>query len=51
MLIVPPSNTEQMIVIQCLDFRPGKVRLGFHAAANVVIHRQEVYDEIQREKQ
>ena len=37
------------IVITIIDIRGDKVRLGIVAPANIPVHRQEVYDAIQRE--
>jgi carbon storage regulator len=39
------------IVITVIDIRGDKVRLGIQAPANVAVHRQEVYEAIQQEKQ
>lgn len=38
------------IVITLIDIRGDKVRIGIEAPQNVTVHRQEVYDAIQREK-
>ena len=38
------------IVITVVDIRGDKVRLGFNAPKNVPIHRQEVFEEIKKEK-
>jgi carbon storage regulator len=38
------------IVITIVDIRGDKVRLGIQAPANVAVHRQEVYNAIQKEK-
>jgi carbon storage regulator len=38
------------IVITIVDIRGDKVRLGIQAPAHVTVHRQEIYDAIQREK-
>lgn len=38
------------IVITIVDIRGDKVRLGIQAPAHVSVHRQEIYDAIQREK-
>lgn len=38
------------IVITIVDIRGDKVRLGIQAPANVAVHRQEVYEAIQKEK-
>lgn len=39
------------IVITVIDIRGDKVRLGIAAPANVAVHRQEVYDAIQQERE
>jgi carbon storage regulator len=38
------------IVITVVDIRGDKVRLGINAPVHIHVHRQEVYDAIQREK-
>ena len=38
------------IVITVVDIRGDKVRLGIQAPADVPVHRQEVYEAIQRER-
>ena len=38
------------IVVTIVDIRGDKVRLGIQAPSNVPVHRQEIYDAIQREK-
>ena len=38
------------VVITVVDIRGDKVRLGIQAPTEVPVHRQEVYDAIQREK-
>ena len=38
------------IVITVVDIRGDKVRLGIQAPTQVPVHRQEIYDAIQREK-
>ena len=38
------------IVITVVDIRGDKVRLGIDAPQNVPVHRQEVYEAIQRER-
>lgn len=38
------------IVITVVDVRGDKVRLGIDAPADIPVHRQEVYDAIQRDK-
>lgn len=54
MLVLSRKRNEQIrigddIVITVVEIRGDKVRLGFDAGPNVAIHRQEVYDVIQRE--
>lgn len=39
------------IVITIVDIRGDKVRLGINAPQDVPVHRQEVYEAIQRENQ
>ena len=39
------------IVITIVDIRGDKVRLGIEAPIEIPVHRQEVYDAIQRENQ
>jgi carbon storage regulator len=38
------------IVITIVEVRGDKVRLGIQAPTDIPVHRQEVYDAIQREK-
>lgn len=38
------------VVITIVDIRGDKVRLGIQAPAEVPVHRQEVYDAIQKER-
>lgn len=38
------------IVITVVEIRGDKVRLGIQAPQDVPVHRQEVYDAIQRER-
>ena len=38
------------IIIRVVDIRGGKVRIGIEAPREIPVHRQEVYDDIQREK-
>lgn len=37
------------IIITIVDIRGDKVRLGINAPAEIPVHRQEVYEAIQRE--
>lgn len=39
------------ITITVVDVERGKVRLGIDAPKEIPVHRQEVYEAIQREKQ
>lgn len=39
------------VVITIVDIRGDKVRLGIDAPQHIPVHRQEVYDAIQRENQ
>ena len=38
------------VVVTIVDIRGDKVRLGIQAPTEIPVHRQEVYDAIQREK-
>ena len=55
MLVLSRHRDESIIigddvVITIVDIRGDKVRLGIQAPAHVPVHRQEIYDAIQREK-
>jgi len=39
------------VVVTIVDIRGDKVRLGINAPQHIPVHRQEVYDAIQRENQ
>ena len=39
------------VVVTIVDIRGDKVRLGIDAPQSIPVHRQEVYDAIQRERQ
>ncbi|MGV8152601.1 MAG: carbon storage regulator CsrA [Candidatus Nanoarchaeia archaeon] len=56
MLVISRQKDESMIigdnvVITIVDIRGDKVRLGISAPREVSVHRKEVYDAIQKEKQ
>ena len=38
------------IVVTIVDVRGDRIRLGVEAPANVPVHRQEIYEQIQQEK-
>jgi carbon storage regulator len=55
MLVLSRQRDESIIigdniVITIVDIRGDKVRLGIDAPKEVPVHRQEVYDAIQRER-
>lgn len=54
MLVLSRHENESIIIgddikITVIDIRGDKVRLGISAPTNVPVHRQEVYETIQRE--
>ena len=54
MLVLSRQRDESIVigdrvVITIVDIRGDKVRLGIEAPAEVAVHRQEVYEAIQRE--
>ena len=56
MLVLSRQRDESIIigdniVITIVDIRGDKVRLGIQAPVEIPVHRQEVYDAIQRENQ
>ena len=53
MLVLSRQRDESIVigenvVITIVDIRGGKVRLGIEAPSEISVHRQEVYDEINR---
>jgi carbon storage regulator len=56
MLVLSRQRDESIIigdniVVTIVDIRGDKVRLGINAPSEISVHRQEVYDAIQRENQ
>lgn len=56
MLVLSRQRDESIIigdniVITVVDIRGDKVRLGIDAPAEIPVHRQEVYEAIQRENE
>ncbi|MEX0726086.1 MAG: carbon storage regulator CsrA [Planctomycetaceae bacterium] len=56
MLVLSRQRDESIIigdniVITVVDIRGDKVRLGIQAPTEISVHRQEVYEAIQREQQ
>ena len=56
MLVLSRQRDESIIigdniVVTIVDIRGDKVRLGIQAPTQIPVHRQEVYDAIQRENQ
>ncbi len=55
MLVLSRQKDESIIIgddveVTIVDVRGNKVRLGITAPKNISVHRREVYDAIQREK-
>jgi len=55
MLVLSRQKDESIIIgddveITIVDVRGNKVRLGITAPKNIPVHRREVYEAIQREK-
>ncbi len=56
MLVLSRQRDESIIigdniVVTIVDIRGDKVRLGINAPSEISVHRQEVYEAIQRENQ
>ena len=56
MLVLSRQKDESIVIgddveITIVDIRGDKVRLGITAPRSISVHRREVYDAIQREKQ
>jgi len=56
MLVLSRQRDESIVigddvVVTIVDIRGDKVRLGIEAPREIPVHRQEVYDAIQRENQ
>jgi len=56
MLVLSRQKDESIVIgddieITIVDVRGDKVRLGINAPREVSVHRREIYDAIQREKQ
>lgn len=41
---------DRMVIVTVIEIRGDKVRLGFTAADDVTIHREEVFDAIKRQE-
>ncbi len=55
MLVLSRQKDESIIIgdnveIVIVDIRGGKVRIGINAPRSVSVHRKEIYDAIQAEK-
>lgn len=55
MLVLSRKRDERIMIgdeisLLVVDIRGDKVRLGIEAPSNVTVHRQEVFDAIQREQ-
>ena len=55
MLVLSRQRDESIIIgdnikITIVDIRGDKIRIGIEAPAEIAVHRQEVYEAIQRDK-
>lgn len=41
-ITVPPSAVAQQVKVKVLEFRDGKMCIGFYAERDIVIHREEI---------
>lgn len=48
-VIGSPGGFDRLLTVTVLEIRGGKVKLGFDAAQEMPVHRQEVWDRIQAE--
>jgi len=56
MLVLTRKKNEQLVindnvVLRVIDIRPGRVQLGIEAPRQVVIHRKEIHEAMQREEE
>lgn len=47
-ITVPPSDVARVIEVVIVEIRGDKVRAGYEADKDIVIHRQEVFNAIER---
>lgn len=40
-----------LLRVSCVDIRGDKTRLGFEAPFDIPVHRQEVFDRVERERE
>jgi carbon storage regulator len=40
------ANSEPTVIVRVLEIRDGRVRLGFEAAKDISVHREEVWERI-----
>ena len=55
MLVLTRKRDEKIVIgdsitITIIDIRGGKIRIGIDAPKDVTVHRQEIYDAIQQER-
>ncbi len=49
-MLVLSRHRDESIMITIVDIRGDKVRLGIQAPTEIPVHREEVYEAIQRER-